>query len=122
MCIFSRVVLLYLLTFCFCHCNFIIFVILLVSMVASIVRSFSMPYDDSDGGESSMHMVCPPTPEPLEPNMLCFGHREWEKEKRKIMFIGIYVLFWYTPKEWQEKVVEIDTKVKETTKTCMGKR
>jgi hypothetical protein len=54
--------------------------------------------------------------------MLCFGHREWEKEKRKIMFIGIYVLFWYTPKEWQEKVVEIDTKVKETTKTCMGKR
>jgi len=81
-----------------------------------------MPYDDSDGGESSMHMVCPPTPEPLEPNMLCFGHREWEKEKRKIMFIGIYVLFWYTPKEWQEKVVDIDTKVKETTKTCMGKR
>lgn len=100
MCIFSRVVLLYLLKFYFCHCNFIFYVILLVSMVASIVRSSSTPYDDSDGGESSMHVVCPPALEPLEPNMLRFGHREWEKEKWKTMFIGIYVLFWYTPKEW----------------------
>ncbi len=100
MCIFSHVVLFYLLTFCFCHYNFIVSVILLVSMVASIMCSSSMTYDDSDGGESSMHVVCPPTPEPLEPNMLCFGHREWEKEKMKTLFINIYVLFWYTPKEW----------------------
>jgi hypothetical protein len=47
---------------------------------------------------------------------------EWEKEKWKTVFIGIYVLFWYTPKEWRKKVVEIDMKVKKTAKTCMGKR
>jgi hypothetical protein len=38
------------------------------------------------------------------------------------MLIGTYVLFWYIPKEWQYKVVEINTKLKETIETHNDKR
>jgi hypothetical protein len=42
---------------------------------------------------------------------------EWGKEKRKIVFFGTYVLFWYTLEKWRQKVVEIDIKLKEIAKT-----
>jgi hypothetical protein len=52
-----------------------------------------MSNDDSDGGESSMHVVRPPTREPPEPNIMCFWHMEWGKEKGKTMLLGTYVFF-----------------------------
>jgi hypothetical protein len=70
--LFLCVVLFYLLTFCFCRCNFVNFVTLLTSMAASRACSLSMTNDDSDGGESLMHMVCPLTLEPPKLTMLRF--------------------------------------------------
>jgi hypothetical protein len=55
----------------------------------------------------------PLTPKPLKLGMLCFWHMEWGKEKRKFVFFGTYVLFWYTLEKWRQKVIEIDIKLKE---------
>ncbi len=43
--------------------------------------SLSMSKDDSDGGESSMRVLHPPTLEPPKPCMLRFCHMEQGNEK-----------------------------------------
>jgi hypothetical protein len=54
MCILFLIVLFYLLTFHFCHRNFINFVILLTSMASSKMHSLGMLDGDSDGCKSLM--------------------------------------------------------------------
>ncbi len=64
--------------------------------------------DNNDGGESSMHVMHPPTPEPLKPGgMLHFWHMELGKEKNKFVFFGTYLFFWYTLEEWQQKLLKL---------------
>ncbi len=76
-------------------------------MASSKVCFSSMLEDNNDGGESSMRVMHPLTPEPLEQGMLYFWHMEWGKEKKKIMFFGTYVFFWYTLKEWRERLLKL---------------
>jgi hypothetical protein len=59
-----------------------------------------------------MHAVHPPTSKLTKPGMLRFWHMEWGKVKGKSVLPSTYVLFWYALEEWQQKVAEINTKLK----------
>jgi hypothetical protein len=44
--------------------------------------------------------------------MLQWWHKVCGKEKGKTMLLPTWLLFWYTPKEWAQKILEIDELLK----------
>jgi len=71
------------------------------NFVASSKAHFlNMSNDDSDGGESLMHVVCPPILKPSKLSMLHLWHMDQGKEKGKTLLPNTYVLLWYSLEEW----------------------
>jgi hypothetical protein len=48
------------------------------------------------------------TPPPPKEIMLQWWHEVRMREKGKIVLLFRWLLFWYTPKEWTQKVIEIN--------------
>ncbi len=65
-------------------------------MASSRMHFLGMLDDDSDGGESSMRMVCPPTPGAFRAKHVAFLAHGAGKGQREAMFFNTYVLLVYS--------------------------